>query len=369
MTPGFDIVMSMLDSVGLMALLSVILGTLLRTGLNKFQKSLVAGLLFGGGAVISMMSPMSVSPGVIVDGRSVMIGLGAAFGGIPAAIISAAIAGSYRAYLGGAGAVAGTTGIVLAAILGTIWARYFRPKGRIKVQHLLVVGVMISMQFVVVVFLFPYEIAVNLLTNVFPIYFLAAVTSAVILGTLIERERRLISSGASLKQAAENDFLTGLANRRYLQMAASDPDMPAESGSPRHTLVVLDLDHFKQINDKWGHDAGDRALVTFADILRQHSRAGDVVARQGGEEFAILMKDTSLPDAKNGMERILQATRSTIIEGPAGGFHLTVSAGMVEYRPAEESFSAAMSRADVALYNAKNAGRDQIKIARYSKAA
>ncbi len=363
-----NIAMSMLDSVGLMALLSVILGTLLRTGLSKFHKSVAAGFLFGGGAVISMMSPIAIMPGIIVDGRSVMVGLGAAFGGIPAAVVSAIIAASYRVYLGGLGAFPGATGIIVAAILGTIWARYLRPKGRVKVQHLVVVGVIISLQFAVA-FLFPYEIAIKMISDVYPIYFLASVTSAVILGTLIERERRLISSGASLKQAAENDFLTGLANRRSLQMAASDTENTAESGSPRHTLVVLDLDHFKQINDKWGHDAGDRALVTFADIMRQHSRAGDVVARQGGEEFAILMKNTSLPDAKNGMERILQATRSTKIEGPAGGFHLTVSAGMVEYRPAEESFSAAMRRADVALYNAKSAGRDQIKIAQYNKAA
>lgn len=368
MTPILDLSISLLDSVGLMALLSVVMGTLLRSRLGRVQKSVAIGFLFGGGAIISMMSPMPIAPGVIVDGRSVIVGLGAAFGGIPAAILSAVIAASYRLYLGGAGAIVGATGIIVAAVLGTIWARYLRPKGRVKVQHLVVVGVIISLQFSVA-FLFPYEIAIKMINDVYPIYFLASIASAVILGTLIERERRLIRAGASLKQAAENDFLTGLANRRSLQMAASETENPAESGSPRHTLVVLDLDHFKRINDKWGHDAGDRALVTFADILRQHSRAGDVVARQGGEEFAILMKNTSLPDAKNGMERILQATRSTKIEGPAGGFHLTVSAGMVEYRPAEESFSAAMSRADVALYNAKNAGRDQIKIAQYSKAA
>jgi len=151
---------------------------------------------------------------------------------------------------------------------------------------------------------------------------------------------------AELARLAATDSLTGLANRRYWDEQLS---RQLESGPPAAVLLV-DLDHFKRFNDERGHLAGDEMLVAFAEVIQRVTPSGDLCARWGGEEFAILVHQTS--QAEQVAERIRR-------EVPHGQ---TCSIGVVRNRAGEE-LGAFMHRVDLALYEAKAHGRDRIVVA------
>ncbi|WP_280547492.1 GGDEF domain-containing protein [Halomonas sp. 11-S5] len=162
----------------------------------------------------------------------------------------------------------------------------------------------------------------------------------------------------AMRLQSRTDELTALGNRRWLREAAGEAfDRRRRHGAPL-SLMLLDLDHFKQINDAFGHPAGDAVLVAFARTLERQVRRVDRVARMGGEEFAILMPDSDLAGAEALAERILCATRAMALPGPAAEHRLTVSIGVVEAEE-EKSFDRLYSRADPLLYRAKADGRDR----------
>jgi diguanylate cyclase (GGDEF)-like protein len=154
-----------------------------------------------------------------------------------------------------------------------------------------------------------------------------------------------------LRDQAERDPLTGLHNRRYLDRAGDGVGGPV-------ALAVLDIDHFKTVNDRYGHEAGDRVLVRVAELLREHVRAGDVVARTGGEEFWLLMPHTGDADALACCERVGAALREESWEGLAPGLRITASLGVV-CAPDATDLRALARDADERLYAAKRAGRDR----------
>lgn len=130
----------------------------------------------------------------------------------------------------------------------------------------------------------------------------------------------------------------------------------------KHFLLMIDVDHFKPINDTHGHLVGDQILKQLADLMNRHAkRAADVVCRYGGEEFAIILPETDLDDAKTFAEQLLAIVRKHKFETDVGGQRITISAGVIStsnriFDNVEELFKAA----DEALYNAKNQGRDQV---------
>jgi len=161
---------------------------------------------------------------------------------------------------------------------------------------------------------------------------------------------------ARLARLTRIDPLTGLLNRRGLDAlelvsATSDPIV----GS----IVCADLDHFKAVNDRFGHATGDRVLVMVADALAASVRRGDHVARTGGEEFVVVLPGAPLTAAI----RIAEAARATLatrtVEGPEGPIRITSSFGVAE-RHSGETHEAALARADAALYEAKRQGRDRV---------
>ena len=168
----------------------------------------------------------------------------------------------------------------------------------------------------------------------------------------------------ALRQArleAESDPLTGLANRRRMdRLLASRLEAEGRAGRP-FSLILVDLDHFKAINDGWGHGVGDRALVSFGAMLKAHSRAQDLVARFGGEEFVVLLPDLPLEVAARIAERLRLATADAAPEELAG-HRLTASFGVAQAVPGE-SASQLLRRADAALYRAKAWGRDRVEVA------
>jgi diguanylate cyclase (GGDEF)-like protein len=165
----------------------------------------------------------------------------------------------------------------------------------------------------------------------------------------------LLEANRALAQAAVTDGLTGLKNRRVFQEALDSAVQMAERLQQPLSLIMFDIDHFKQFNDRFGHPAGDELLQQVAQVLRESARAYDVAARYGGEEFALLLPNTALEQAVQVAERLRQQIHA--IRNP----HAPVSAsfGVATYRRGTPP-ATLVYEADAALYRAKRNGRDQV---------
>ncbi|WP_416139825.1 diguanylate cyclase [Halomonas sp. HK25] len=168
----------------------------------------------------------------------------------------------------------------------------------------------------------------------------------------------------TLARQAMTDPLTGLGNRRYLQdQAAMEIARAKRRGEPL-SLIVIDLDHFKRINDAHGHDVGDLVLQAFAHQARELLREGDVLCRMGGEEFAVLLPATTQEQAMQVAERLRRRLETSAVKvgldvTEDGWLSYTVSLGVTLVMPEETSLKPAIKRADQGLYAAKDAGRNQ----------
>jgi diguanylate cyclase (GGDEF)-like protein len=171
----------------------------------------------------------------------------------------------------------------------------------------------------------------------------------------------LVSTWNRAHELSMRDPLTGLYNRRYLEETI-DRELPrARRLNQSVGVIVLDIDHFKLLNDTYGHDAGDIVLAKTGELLRSASRKGDIACRFGGEEFAIVLPGATLAIARTRAEDI----RSTVeamrfhFEGETIG-PLTVSAGVAAMPPHAQDWGFVMHQADRALYTAKQAGRNKV---------
>ncbi len=154
----------------------------------------------------------------------------------------------------------------------------------------------------------------------------------------------------SLRSLAERDSLTGLPNRRAYEAQARLAVRRARADGSSLSLAVLDVDHFKRVNDRLGHPAGDRVLVELAGLAAANLRRADFIARFGGEEFVILMPDTTLEEAVTVLDRL----RENLDLGT------TVSIGVASFARHDDA-ERLLERADQALYRAKKAGRNRVE--------
>lgn len=181
---------------------------------------------------------------------------------------------------------------------------------------------------------------------------------------LLELEQSLRSANEENIRLCTVDALTGIFNRRYLmdQLAKE----LSRSTRYRHScsLVLCDIDHFKLINDKYGHQAGDAALIHISELLRTYVRGGDWVARYGGEEFAVVLPETNHSDAFNLAEACRQALESRPVRAQEHQVTLTASFGVATYTPQGElrapDVNHLISAADHALYLSKHQGRNRV---------
>lgn len=166
---------------------------------------------------------------------------------------------------------------------------------------------------------------------------------------------------SQLAQIAFQDHLTGLANYRYFMRRFQEEIKRADRYRHLLSVLMLDLDHFKIFNDTFGHPAGNKALESVAGNLRSQVRETDLVSRYGGEEFAIILPETTKYEAHDLCNRIRVRIESTLIELPDGApQRVTVSAGLATYPRDARSAEAVLASADEALYASKKAGRNRV---------
>jgi diguanylate cyclase (GGDEF)-like protein len=162
-----------------------------------------------------------------------------------------------------------------------------------------------------------------------------------------------------LETLSITDSLTGLYNRSKLDAILSDQLARFRRTQREFTLLMMDIDHFKTLNDTYGHLAGDEVLAAVAKILVQSIRSIDYAARYGGDEFIIILVETSAEQAMKTAERICDQVEGMVYNIDSSSIAVTVSIGIVQCQPGEETPTAVLSRADRALYEAKHAGRNR----------
>ncbi len=187
----------------------------------------------------------------------------------------------------------------------------------------------------------------------------------VTLGTLFharDQETARVNAEQELLRLATRDALTGLANRRhFFDVAEAGLTQTRRYGTPM-TVALLDLDHFKHINDTYGHAAGDAVLKAFSEILRESLRDTDLPARIGGEEFAVLLTNTPLSESLNALERIRHSLDESPIQIGERTIYATVSIGAVQWTASHMDVDAMLAHADAALYAAKRHGRNRVQL-------
>lgn len=165
----------------------------------------------------------------------------------------------------------------------------------------------------------------------------------------------------TLEETSRRDPLTGLLNRRALMDILRVQVQRSANNGRAFVVAMLDVDHFKSVNDRFGHDSGDRVLVELAGVLLDNMRATDQCGRWGGEEFLIMLPDTDLTDGQSALDRVVSGVRALPIMVGEEPLRLTVSVGMADHQVGE-TLSDTLSRADQALYLAKHEGRDRVAL-------
>lgn len=175
-------------------------------------------------------------------------------------------------------------------------------------------------------------------------------------------QSQLIALNDELKALTLRDPLTGVGNRRFMTERLREESERARRRGVTYALAILDVDHFKHVNDRYGHDVGDAVLCRVAETVRACLRDYDVFARWGGEEFLIALPDTTLEVARTVCERVRREIEALGVSDGAATVSVTASFGLTEHL-AGENPSETVSRADVALRRAKDAGRNRLDLA------
>jgi len=197
-------------------------------------------------------------------------------------------------------------------------------------------------------------------------------TAVIVLGLLlmlmlISRFFFYVKHARLLRSLALTDSLTGLANRRSIETFAEDSFAYAERVGQVVSVVTFDIDHFKNVNDRYGHEIGDKVISQVARVAKQCMRGQDMLARYGGEEYLAVLPGADLEQAELVANRICEGIAQTPINHDGHSIPITVSVGVAQKLNAETKPGTTIRRADTALYDAKNSGRNQVTVDKLEK--
>ena len=315
------------------------------------------GVVFGLSATAAMLNPIQIADGTIIDIRTLFIGVAAAFFGPIGGGVTLAMAGGVRLLIGGAGTLIGLAGMSVSCLMGLCW--YFLVRPRVQNDNLafLMLGGMMSSSILVGVAL-PAPVRGVFFTALAPLLMLANVGGAFLLGKLIAREKALFDETANLRTAAAFDPLTQLMNRRAAQTTYNAAPMHHRK-SQGTAMLCIDVDHFKAINDKYGHLVGDRVLVEIAERMSRCLRPDDIFARMSGDEFVIVLHDLAEMEAEAVAARCQRSISVAPVNVNGVAIPISVSIGCA-WHSSRPEFAAFRNAADQVLYRAKEAGRDRM---------
>ncbi|MDQ0317058.1 GGDEF domain-containing protein [Amorphus orientalis] len=351
--------LELFSNLGLLAFIAVAYSILPRDRSQR-PRPVPLGLLFGIGAILTMLDPVRIGPDLHIDSRTTIIVLAGYFGGPVAGLLAAVIAAIFRAGIGGIGAQPGILAIGIAAGIGLFGYFFMRRPGQPPTYRALILFSLLSPIPTVAVLLLPWELAMSTLAvTLLPTAILRAL-GVVLLGTIMIHEERRIAAEARVRQLASTDELSGLANRRCFYSELGHELERREISGGSVSVLLVDIDRFKSINDSYGHPRGDDVIRRLADALRRTCRASDLSARIGGEEFAVLLPETGAKPAQELAERIRSTVEQETVATPQGNIHFTVSIGVGTSTPVAPTIETLMNAADSALYAAKQGGRNQI---------
>lgn len=343
------------EPMGMTVILVYTYGCFSRTAPSPTQLSIGMGAVFGLAAMVAMASPLVLGDGIIIDLRNLFVGISAAFFGWRAAVITLFMTILTRLGIGGAGVMAGVTGLMIAASMGLFWAYALRPKLKSKLVSLGSLGVAISMH-LLSAFVFPWDFALQLLSlHALELVVLNFAGTAVF-ALLIFREQSLMGETSKLLHAATTDPLTKVLNRRSVldRYVVAQNTQKAPRGM---AMVCIDLDRFKAINDDHGHLVGDRVLIEMSRRISSCLRDQDLFARMSGDEFLIVLSNVASREAHQITERCRRIVSGIPISAEGISINATISIGTV-WSPQYEMFGEFRDAADTALYTAKSAGRN-----------
>ena len=169
----------------------------------------------------------------------------------------------------------------------------------------------------------------------------------------------LVRNAQQMEELATIDSMTGLYNRRHFWALAAAEWSRFQRYYRPLSVLMIDVDHFKAVNDRYGHAVGDEALVAVANACREGKRSSDIVGRLGGEEFAMLLPETDLDQAKIVAERVRQNVAASALQADGVHFNVTASVGFAAATVSMPGFEALLHAADQALYQAKAEGRNR----------
>ncbi|KFB10467.1 GGDEF domain-containing protein [Nitratireductor basaltis] len=348
-----------LRSLGLAALVGMSFGALLRLELRGVKLGLASGALFGFAAVAAMADPIRFQEGVIFDARTVLIVLSAPMGGPIATVVGTALAAAYRAWLGGVGATAGVSGLVLAGLVSLIY--YWRWRTARMIREFGILGFAGGVT-IFTIFLMPRPQAMAAFeTMAFP-YILTTTLGTILVGIFLTAEKRRHDFARALKHASETDALTKVFNRRKLDRLANKLENRAAMQQD-YAVIMFDIDHFKRVNDTYGHAAGDAVLTRVAEIVSARTRNMDQVVRYGGEEIAVILPDTNEKGAATVAQQILKTIAGTKVDWDGADIAVTVSAGVAASSSHGPGLVDVVAAADQAMYAAKRDGRNRVQTA------
>ncbi len=355
MLPIFDKFMLLVPPIALAVLLIYTYGLFFRSIQNRHLLNVIMGVVFGFAAAVAMSAPIPIADGMIIDIRTLFIGVAAAYFGVMGGAVTLIAAVSLRISIGGDGVVIGVAGMIITSIMGLLWAQYIRPKVQNVFKSHFFLGLMISESIALGVF-FPPEVRINFFTGLAPVLLVANVFGALLLGKLILREQALVTETHRLMNAATTDPLTKLVNRRSAATAFDAlPDL--HDISHGQSMFCIDVDDFKGINDTYGHLCGDAVLVEISNRLSACLRPEDIISRISGDEFVIVLHAVTQAQAKAVAERCRAAISKVPVVAEDEKVQPSISVGAVWTR-CRLPFNALREKADEALYKAKSNGRN-----------
>jgi diguanylate cyclase (GGDEF) domain len=235
---------------------------------------------------------------------------------------------------------------------------------KLKVRDFLFLSAFAVVNYAVVILLL-YQIhpeSINTRTEILNIVVLAIVLPwfSLVGGYITKLRSKVAKALSTIEQLAIIDDLTQVFNRRQMYKILNDQKALGDRGIHPFSICIFDLDHFKVVNDTFGHSAGDIVLRTVAQEAQKNLRNIDHIARYGGEEFILILTNLEIREAMVCAERIRQVTKEIVFENMPEDFRITISVGVTKYQ-AGEFIQDAINRADTALYRAKANGRDRVE--------